>query len=109
MKQEIIEHCLSKRHSYKDYPFDDVTLVIKVHKKIFAIFGENSISLKCDPNLAVNLRNQFEGVKPGWHLNKSHWNTVSFDSDVPIDEIKWQIDHSYELVFSSLPKKLQIL
>ena len=67
----------------------------------------DSINLKCNPERAVELRETFNGVKPGWHMNKIHWNTVSVDSDVLEPLLIELIDHSYELVFDSLPKKLK--
>lgn len=66
-----------------------------------------SINLKCDPERAIELREMYNGVKPGWHMHKKHWNTVSIDSDVSEPLLRELIDHSYELVFNSLPKKLK--
>jgi predicted DNA-binding protein (MmcQ/YjbR family) len=92
------------------YPFGPGAQVWKVDGKVFAIVGEDSrpmeVSLKCDPDLAEELRAAFpEQVRPGYHLNKRHWNTVRVD--VPRAELREWIEHSYELVFGSLPKRVR--
>jgi predicted DNA-binding protein (MmcQ/YjbR family) len=78
---------------------------------MFALIAKDRISLKCEPFTAELLRKQFQSVTPGYHLNKQHWNTVIIDGTVPDDEIRWMINHSYDLVFKSLTKaeKEQIL
>jgi len=81
---------------------------MKVASKMFAIVaGGNPVrlSLKCDPDTATMLRQEFEAVKPGYHLNKTHWNTVALDGTVPEKDVRWMIDHSYALVAKSLPKR----
>jgi len=101
------DYCLSKKGATESFPFDEKTLVFKVGK-MFAltdIEGFNSINLKCNPERAIDLRETFQGVAPGYHMNKTHWNTVSVNSDVPEKLILDLIDHSYELVFQSLTKK----
>lgn len=107
--KETIEYCLSKKSAFEDYPFGPEPIVIKVCSKMFAIISEKdnrvSISLKCDPMLAQNLRQQYESVKPGYHLNKEHWNTVVVNDSIPVSEVKWMIDHSYQLIIKSLTKK----
>ncbi len=89
----------------KDYPFDETTAVYKIHSvdgKMVALVAENShpvrISLKCDPQLAELLREKYESVLPGYHLNKKHWNTIICSGQVPPDELADLIRHSYELV-----------
>lgn len=105
----IKNHCLSKKGAYEDYPFGPEPLVVKVQSKIFALIsdksGKVSISLKCDPFLAQNLRQQYNSVTPGYHLNKEHWNTVLLDGSIPDPEIFWMIDHSYEMVVKRLPQE----
>lgn len=107
--REIRDYCLSKKGSYEDYPFGPETMTIKVASKIFAIVSDKSgktyISLKCDPFVAQNLRQQYSSITPGYHLNKEHWNTVALDGSVPDAEIRWMIDHSYEMVVKGLSKE----
>ncbi|BCJ37950.1 DNA-binding protein [Actinocatenispora thailandica] len=90
------------------YPFGDGVAVFKVGGKMFALvpLGEQaaSISLKCDPDLALHLRDRYPAITAGYHLNKRHWNTVLLDGSVPDDEVLELIDHSYDLVLSGLPK-----
>lgn len=94
----------------ESFPFDQNTLVFKVFGKIFALCNvENfdGINLKCDPEKAIDLRERYEGINPGYHMNKTHWNTVSINSDVNDTLIFELIKHSYNLVFDSLPKKIR--
>lgn len=103
-------YCLSKNGVTEDTPFDPDTLCFRVGGKIFAIvdiLAFESVNLKCDPELAVDIRERYTGVTPGYHMNKKHWNTVSFDGSVPDSVILEWVDHSSELVFKSLPKKVQ--
>jgi predicted DNA-binding protein (MmcQ/YjbR family) len=103
-RRELIDLCLIMPQSYEDYPFDDVTPVIRhaANKKMFALIGEMdrrlSVSLKCDPFEADLLRQTFKDVKPGYHFNKTHWNTVTLGGDVPDEEVKRQIEASYDLI-----------
>lgn len=105
---DVVKYCLTKNGAYEDYPFGPEPLVIKVGSKIFALISKkgdkNYISLKCDPFVAQSLRQQYPSITPGYHLNKQHWNTVLLDGTVPDNEIKWLIDHSYDLVFKTLSK-----
>ncbi|MCM3782768.1 MmcQ/YjbR family DNA-binding protein [Neobacillus mesonae] len=107
----IVSYCLSKKAAKEDYPFGADTLVVKIEGKMFALIPINkdntasSISLKCDPIIAENLRQQHSAVVPGYHLNKKHWNTVYLDQDLSVKDILPMIDHSYELVFKNLTKK----
>lgn len=103
-------YCIKKKGVTEGFPFDNKTLVFKVMGKMFALTNiENfeSINLKCDPEKAVELRAQFVGVLPGYHMNKKHWNTVLIDSDVNDKLMIKLIDASYDLVVKSLTKKLQ--
>jgi predicted DNA-binding protein (MmcQ/YjbR family) len=106
--KEIRKYCLSKNGAFEDYPFDEGTIVMKVGSKMFALMNkyENpiAVNLKCEPFLAMNLRDRFSAVTPGYHMNKLHWNTVVADGSIPESEIRKMIDHSYELVFNKLKK-----
>jgi predicted DNA-binding protein (MmcQ/YjbR family) len=102
-------YCLSKAHTEETLPFDEDTLAYKVAGKCFAFMSikENDrIALKCDPERAVQLREEYSGIKPGYHLNKTHWNTVHYQ-DIPAQLCMELIDHSYALVVASLTKKLK--
>ena len=110
--EQVRDYCISKPFAEETFPFDDVTLVFKVAGKMFALLpldniDNPSISLKGDPEDNMELRERFEGITPGFHMNKKHWNTVKLESDVNRDMIKEMIDRSYELVVKSLPKKLK--
>jgi predicted DNA-binding protein (MmcQ/YjbR family) len=105
--ETLRSYCLSKKEVTESLPFGDDTLVFKVFDKMFALMnleGELSINLKCDPLLAISLREQHEAVIPGYHMNKQHWNTVLINGTVSDVLIKEWIDHSYSLVVNSLPK-----
>ena len=106
------EYCLKKGHVDEALPFDDTTLVFRVNNKMFALLSlkegrDNSCNLKCDPNRALELRADFMGILPGYHMSKKHWNTISFNEDVSDQLIYELIDHSYDLVFKSFSKKVQ--
>lgn len=109
--EDFREYCLQKKHAEESLPFGDSTLVFKLNNKIFALLslndGSNSCNLKCDPERAIELRSTFEGVVPGYHMNKKYWNTVSFNEDVSDHLVHDLVNHSYELVFSSFSKKIQ--
>lgn len=95
------EYCLAKKNVTESLPFGDDTLVFKSSGKIFALVnleGEMNINLKCDPGYALELRERYASVIPGYHMNKKHWNTVIPDGTIPDREIFSWIDHSYELV-----------
>jgi predicted DNA-binding protein (MmcQ/YjbR family) len=106
--EEIREYCLSKRGVTEDYPFDDETLVLKVMGKMFALISMEKIPLqlnvKCDPELAIEIREKYESVLPGYHMNKKHWNTIIVDGSIHSKEIKKWIDNSYTLVVNGLKK-----
>lgn len=106
------EYCLSKKGVIEDTPFDANTLCFKVGGKIFAIIDIElfeSVNLKCDPERAVQLRERYQGIVPGYHMNKKYWNTVEFNTSVPDKLILELVDHSFELIFDSLPKKMRDL
>ena len=108
--EDFREYCLGKPFVSEGFPFDHKTLVMKVAGKLFAladIEDFNSINLKCDPEKAIELRERFAGVHPGYHMSKKHWNTVDVKGSVSDKLILELIDHSYELVFQSLPKKVR--
>jgi len=102
------EYCLTKPGATEGTPFGEDVLVLKVGGKMFALAALDevpaTVNLKCDPDLALELRDRYEQVRPGYHMNKKHWNTVEIDSGVPEAELRKMIDHSYELVVKSLPK-----
>ncbi len=106
--EDIREFCLSKKSVTEDFPFDDVTLTFKVLGKIFLITGldniDLSINLKCDPEKAIELREENDNVIPGFHMNKKHWNTVKINDEISRELIIELIDHSYEMVVKGLPK-----
>ncbi|MEQ9220699.1 MAG: MmcQ/YjbR family DNA-binding protein [Cyclobacteriaceae bacterium] len=104
------EYCLSKPMVTEEVPFGPDTLVFKVAGKMFALADIEqfeSINLKCDPEVAVQLREQYPDVNPGYHMNKKHWNTVNTRGMVGDELFKQWIDDSYNLVVKGLPKKLQ--
>jgi len=112
--QQFYEFCLSKKGVTEHFPFDEETLVFKVGGKMFCLTSLNqwekgtpSLNLKCDPERAEELRAEYEAIIPGWHMSKIHWNTVAFNSDVSDKMMRELINHSYELVFNSLSKKIQ--
>ncbi|TNF45804.1 MAG: MmcQ/YjbR family DNA-binding protein [Bacteroidetes bacterium] len=108
--EEFRDFCIKLPFVTESFPFDETTLVFKVGGKMFALIDvEQAISanLKCDPERAIELREKFNAVNPGYHMNKLHWNTVTFNEDVSNDLLKELIQHSYELIYSSLSKKLK--
>jgi predicted DNA-binding protein (MmcQ/YjbR family) len=108
--EELRMYCMAKKGVTEELPFDDITLVYKVMGKIFALtntIGEVSINLKCDPELAIELREQYSSVLPGYHMNKKHWNTIIVDDSIPAQVILEWIDRSYNLVVNSLPNKIK--
>ena len=102
------EYCLRKKGVTESFPFDETTLVFKVINKMFALTdleGMFSINLKCEPEIAIELRERHPSVLPGYHMNKRHWNTVLIDGSIEDELIFGWIDDSYDLVVASLPKK----
>jgi predicted DNA-binding protein (MmcQ/YjbR family) len=109
----IREYALKKKDVTEEFPFDFVTLVFKVKGKIFILLSLDDnpveLNLKCDPELALDFRERFESVRPGYHMNKKHWNTVVLDGSIPTKEILKMIDHSYDLVVQGLPKGKKVI
>jgi predicted DNA-binding protein (MmcQ/YjbR family) len=102
------QYCLTKKGTTEEFPFDNRTLVFKVGGKMFALTDVESfesINLKCDPERAIELREQYSAIIPGYHMNKKHWNTVVLDGSLRDSLIYSLIDDSYLLVAGSLPKK----
>lgn len=113
-RRKLWDYCSAKPHATETYPFGDDTLVFRVGDKVFALMGvdieaeelQPRINLKCDPTLAVILRQTYpQSVLPGYHMNKTHWNTVVSNGIIPDEEICEMIDHSYDLIVKSLTKK----
>lgn len=100
--ESIRDYCLSLPDAEETLPFGPDTLVYKVKGKIFLLMGldseDLSFNVKCDPDKALELREEFPCVRPGYHMNKKHWNTVLVDGSVSVKQLKEWIDHSYELV-----------
>ena len=109
--EEVRAYCLSKKAVIEDMPFDEFTICFKVGGKIFLILPTDevllNINVKCDPEIAIELREKYPEVKPGYHMNKKHWNTIIDRGRLSDSFVKQQIDHSYDLVFSSLTKKIK--
>jgi predicted DNA-binding protein (MmcQ/YjbR family) len=113
--ETFYEYCLSKKGVTEHFPFDEETLVFKVGGKMFGLSSLNqwekgipAVNLKCNPDYAQELRAEYDGIKPGWHMSKIHWNTIEINREVTDSLIKELIDHSYDLVFKSLTKKGQL-
>jgi predicted DNA-binding protein (MmcQ/YjbR family) len=108
--EQFRSYCLAKRGVTEEFPFGEETLVYKVMGKMFALADVTlfeSINLKCDPELAAELREQYPAVQPGYHMNKKHWNTVLMDGSLPDKLVKNWIDNSYNLVVASLPVRVK--
>ncbi len=107
--EAVRAYCLALPFVEESLPFDPETLVFKVKGKMFLLASLDAIPLqinvKCDPDLALSLREQYSSVTPGYHMNKKHWNTVVANGDAPFSIIKEWIQHSYDLVVAGLPKK----
>lgn len=108
---QLREYCFSKQGTEESFPFDESTLVFKVLGKMFALVDidqPDSINLKCDPEKAIDLRENYDDITPGFHMNKKHWNSVSLIGRLNDSFIFSLIDHSYQEVVRSLPKKEQV-
>jgi predicted DNA-binding protein (MmcQ/YjbR family) len=107
--ETIRDYCLAKAAVEEGFPFGETTLVFKVRGKIFLLTGlDNPVlqfNVKCDPEKAIEWREQFAAVQPGYHMNKKMWNTVIVDGSIPGRVLRQMIDDSYQLVVMSLPKK----
>ncbi len=108
--EDFRRYCLLKKGVTEEFPFGELNPVYKAGGKIFAISTLESafwVNLKCDPELAADLRERHEEITPGYHMNKKHWNTVDFSGNLPDKDLKKMIDHSYELVMSKLKKNIR--
>jgi predicted DNA-binding protein (MmcQ/YjbR family) len=106
--EELRDYCLEKPYATEGFPFGEDTLVFKVGGKVFLLASlstGNRFNAKCDPERAQELREQFDEIVPGYHMNKQHWNTVYMDGRLTFKQLTGLVDHSYELIFNSLPKK----
>ena len=108
---ELRGWCLEQAGAFEDFPFGAETSVFKVAGKIFAISALDraplEVSVKCEPDLAVALRDTYPAIRPGYHLNKRHWNTVTVDGSLPDQLVRDLIEDSYDLVVSALPKRVR--
>ena len=107
--EAVRDHCLAKEGVTEGFPFGEDVLVFKVGSRIFALVNLERIpltmNLKCDPERAIELRERYSAVEPGWHMNKRHWNTLHLDGTLPSTEVRDLIDHSYELVVQKLTRR----
>jgi predicted DNA-binding protein (MmcQ/YjbR family) len=107
--ESLREYCLKKKASKESFPFGDSTIVFKVKEKIFLLagLGESPLqfNVKCDPEKIDALREEYDAVRPGYHMNKRHWNTIIINGTIPEKKLKEMIDESYLLVVQSLSKK----
>ena len=104
--EELRSYILGFKEAEETFPFDAETHVFKVAGKMFALMPHHlsSVSLKCNPDRALALRDAYDSVQPGYHLNKRHWNTITLGEDMPIDELRDLVHHSYELVVRGLKR-----
>ncbi len=108
--EELREYCLAKKGVTESFPFDETTLVFKVAGKMFCLtdlVDDFAVALKNDPEKNMELREQFPAVRPGYHMNKQHWNTVLIDGSISDKMLKQLIDESYWIVVNKLPKKVR--
>ncbi len=108
--ESVRDYCLQKPDAAETMPFGDDTLVFKAGGKIFLLISlkePNRFNVKCDPGLAIELRESYSEIQPGFHMNKTHWNTVYFDGSLTEKQLLEMIDQSYRLIVSSLPKNVQ--
>src|SRR5213595_2434156 len=106
--EEFCNYCLTKTGAKETMPFGPDNVVFKVGTKMFALAAldevPSAVNLKCDPDRALELRDRYEQVRPGYHMNKKHWNTVEIEGGIAETELRKMIDHSYDLVVQSLPR-----
>lgn len=108
--ESVREYCIKFKGCTESFPFDETTLVMKVGGKMFALINLNegaSINLKCDPEEAIALREKYDSVMPGYHMNKNHWNTILLDGTIMDELIMGWISDSYQLVFNKLSAKIK--
>jgi len=108
--ESLRNYCLSKNGVTESFPFDKSTLVFKVMGKMFALTDLEdeilTVNLKCNPENTIRLREEFPAIQPGYHMNKKHWNTIFIDGSIPDEQIFQWIDDSYDLVVTTLSRKL---
>ena len=109
--EDLRDYCLSLKGTTEHFPFDEFSLVMKVQGKMFALLPldnpETQIALKCDPERAIQLRDEFSSITAAYHFNKKHWNSVRVDSAISAKFMQELIRHSYDLVVAGLPRKLK--
>ena len=109
---ELRAWCLEQAGAFEDFPFTAEHSVFKVHGKMFALSALErtplEVSVKCEPELAVELRNSYAAIRPGYHLNKRHWNTITLDGSLPDQLVRDLIEDSYDLVVSALPRRARV-
>jgi predicted DNA-binding protein (MmcQ/YjbR family) len=107
-RDDVLEFCTALPGAVEEFPFGDSVSVFKVGGRMFALIAldgfPGSVTLKCDPDFALELRARYAAVRPGYHTNKRHWNTVDLDESIADDVLNEMIEHSYELVVSLLPR-----
>ena len=109
--EKVRNYCLKKKKTTEGFPFGEEVLVFKVMNKMFCLVNLDhpyTINLKCNPEYAVELREKYSAVTPGYHMNKTYWNTINLDGSIPDKEILSWIDHSYELIVAAPSKKEQL-
>ena len=109
--ENVREFCVSLKNVTESFPFDNVSLVFKVEGKMFLLLPldaeEPCFSVKCDPDLAIEIREKYRAVEPAFHFNKKYWNTIFLDRDMSDEEIRFWIEHSYKEVIRKMPKKIR--
>ena len=109
--EDIRDYCLQLKNTTESFPFDEVSLVFKVENKMYLLISldapEPKIAVKCDPEQTEILRDRYAAVMPAYHFNKKHWNDIYLNRDMPTDEVKYWIDHSYKEIIRKLPKKIR--
>ncbi len=110
--EQLREYCLSLKGTTEDMPFEDEYLMFRIYNKWYTVVPlddneELKISVKCDPEKAIELREQYKAVEPAWHFNKKYWNSIVLNSDMDDKTVKFWIKHSLEQVVKGLPKKVQ--
>lgn len=110
-RDDVLALCAGLPGAVEDYPFGDGVVVFRVERRMFALVplesSPGAVNLKCDPDIALELRARHRSVRPGYHQNKRHWNTVVLDDSIADSELEWMIGHSYELVVHSLPRAVR--
>lgn len=110
-RDDVLDLCVGLPGAVEDYPFGDSAAVFKVGGRMFALVSlegsTGSVNLKCDPGLALEWRARYPAVRPGYHMNKRHWNTVDLDGSVDDGDLREMVDHSYESVVSKLPRAVR--